>query len=1271
MVPFLHFQANDLENWFTKAIVARTKFAVLLRTLIHSTGKDLQKVDFPGNDDAERAGWDGFIEACTSTPWIPSGSSGWEFGVNRNIKVKANKDFEKSVRANNKADRENTTFIFVTPRRWPGKTAWIKEHKAKKLWKDIRAYDSSDLEQWMEQSPAAQIWFANQTDYPSNGVRTLERCWNDWANVATPPLHASLFATAKDDWNCQIRSFLTQKNISPLVITADSVEEALAFLNQALSFPDLEQYKNQVLVFDKTEVIPKLAQGTTNFIAVAHTREVERELGPYSSSLRTILVYPHNATTIEPNIALEPLRFEPFAKALEAMGKSRDEIKKLAIASGCSLTVLRRQLSNIPAIHTPTWSKDSKIATELVPFVFLGTWSSQNKIDQNILSRLAKVPFEELEQRLHYLLGLNDSPVWAIGPYRGVVSKIDSLFAIANSVSQAHIDRFLDVARTILGEDDPALDLPETERWAAAIHGKQRKFSATMRRNLAETLVLLAVHGKNLFGKRLGFDGEIEVAKIVRELLVPVTTRKLEANEHELPYYAEASPSEFLNIIERDLQAEKSEVIPLLKPVNSGFFCSYPRTGLLWALEGLAWNPATFPQVVRILGQLSEIEINDNLANTPIKSLESILCAWMPQTAANYEMRLKAIQMLLKKFPAIGWKVCIQQFGDTRTLLVGSFNYKPKWRLDGFGFGETFERKEHFHKFVREIVNIALSRPSYTVEMLSDLVAKLPALASEDQTRIWNLIQQWHRVNTKDEELAQMREIIRKKILSRREYIQVDKNIMEKAKSIYVELQPKNIVNRYEWLFRHDWIDGWLNESLDNQKEDKFDISARTNQLKQLRIEALSDIVKECGIIGFFEIADKAKNQKLIGSLLASDILSKKQIKDLIFQCFHPTENSLNHDNIIAGALLSLNEDSRKAIYESLRNNISEEETLRLLLLSPYRATTWELVDQLPAQTRNRYWDEVIPHYLHSKKEKIESVQRLLKAKRPRAAFASVHFELSDIPPYLIAQILSAMLKKTKDKDNEYLLDLNDVECAFQIINRNSDLSLEEKAGLEFAYLEVLSRSVRSNKQQKFPNLERYIENHPELFVQAIVWTYKRDDNGEDPPEVRINEDHEYWQTHGYYLLKSIEQIPGQDQATKEEKYKKLMKWVSSVRKLSAELGRSKCADVCLGLLFSNAPVGTDGVWPNEVIRDVIEDIHSVDICRGTHVGLYNARGIHTAGEGGDQERKLAEKYHVWADALKFTHPFVSSLLMSMVNTYEHEAEQRDTELDIERRLWY
>jgi len=187
VAPFLSITGNDISDWFSKTIAARTQLSVLLRTLVNSTGDNLEKVDFPGNDDAERPGWDGFIKASSGTPWIPEGVSGWEFGVNVDIKGKADGDFSKSVKAIEKADRENTTFVFVTPRRWPGKTAWVTAMQAKRLWKDVRAYDVSDLEQWMETSIAAQTWFANQTERPSKGVRTLEKCWTDWANVATPP----------------------------------------------------------------------------------------------------------------------------------------------------------------------------------------------------------------------------------------------------------------------------------------------------------------------------------------------------------------------------------------------------------------------------------------------------------------------------------------------------------------------------------------------------------------------------------------------------------------------------------------------------------------------------------------------------------------------------------------------------------------------------------------------------------------------------------------------------------------------------------------------------------------------------------------------------------------------------------------------------------------------------------------------------------------------------------------------------------------------------
>lgn len=1269
--PFLNIQANELTDWFSKTILARTKLSVLLRILIHSTGLDLQKVDFPGNDDAERTGWDGFMEAGLGTPWIPSGKSGWECGVNSNVKAKADGDFEKSVRAVKPSERANITFVFVTPRRWPGKATWVTKMQGKALWKDVRAYDASDLEQWMEQSLAAQTWFANQTNRPSDGVRTLERCWNDWANVATPALHPSLFDTAKKAWSGRIRSFLEKDDMDPLVITADSVEEALAFLYQALTDAELEAYRDRVLVFDKTGVVPKLTQGATNFIAVAYTREVERELAPYVSSLRTIVVYPRNATNEDAHIVLEPLRFEAFSQALEAMGKSHDEIAELSNGSGCSLTVLRRRLSTIPAIRTPVWAEDSRIAAELVPFMLVGVWNDKNRSDREILSRLAKTPYEVLEQRILELLPLNDSPVWSIGGYRGVISKIDSLFAIAGAVTRADLDRFLEVAATVLGEDDPALDLPEKDRWAAKIYGKSRVFSMTVREGIAETLVLLAVYGKNLFGKRLDFDGELEVTRIVRELLEPVSTRKLEANKCDLPFYAEAAPAKFLEIIERDLRAKKSEVIGLLRPVSTGLFGSCPRTGLLWALEGLAWNPCTFSRAVNILGQLAEVEINDNWGNTPSRSLGAIFRAWMPQTAADHEMRVKAVNMLLDKYPKVGWMVCLQQFGDDENRF-GYHNHKPKWRSDGYGFGEPIKEWEVIYSFVREMVNLALSRSSYTVEMLCDLVSRMHVLSPEDQAQVWEIVEKWRHAGACDEEMAKLREKIRVTFFSRwgrkklNEQEQV--GLAEKAKKVYAELQPREIVNKYEWLFREVWI----NDFEDEPEEDETDFGVREQYLKNLRVSALTDIVQERGIPGVLELSEKGKAQRLIGMYLASDVLTSERIEDLIFQCLHSSEDHSGQDELIIGTLGALGKDKRKTIYESLLSKATEEEALRILILSPYRASTWELVDQLSAMAQNRYWMEIVPQYIcESPEENNESIRRLLEVGRPRAAFVSLRFELKKVSPPLLVQMLSAMAGESQDKDGEYLLDSYDVRHAFQLLDRNSDLTLEKKAELEFIYVEILARTYPGDRKQ-IPNLERYVEEHPDLFVRSVVWAYKRDDLGADPAEFRVPEGCEHIAQRAYCFLEAIERIPGQDKVTKEEQREELMEWVTRVRRSCAELGRERIADECIGKLFSHAPVGKDGVWPGEAVRDVMDDLRSEDISIGAYRGLYNARGVHWRREGGGQERELANKYRTWADALQFTHPFVSStVLMPLVNTYEREAEQHDAEVGIQRRLWH
>src|SRR5690606_2755161 len=105
----------------------------------------------------------------------------------------------------------------------------------------------------------------------------------------------------------------------------------------------------------------------------------------------------------------------------------------------------------------------------------------------------------------------------------------------------------------------------------------------------------------------------------------------------------------------------------------------------LWALEGLAWSRETFPRAVMVLGNLAQIEINDNLANKPIASLQSIFRAWMPQTSATHEERVKAVQALMAKYPSVGWKICLDQFAK-RGGDVGDYSHKPRWRPDGYGY---------------------------------------------------------------------------------------------------------------------------------------------------------------------------------------------------------------------------------------------------------------------------------------------------------------------------------------------------------------------------------------------------------------------------------------------------------------------------------------------------------------------------------------------------------------------------------------------------------
>lgn len=1281
--PFLGITVNDIQGWVDHNIFARSRFAVFLRTLVHSTGVGLEEVNFPGNDEAETPGWDGLVQANDGTPWIPVGKSGWEFGTTTNIKGKADGDFDKSVKhVKDEGERKSITFVFVTPLRWKQKEEWVKAQKAKGLWKDVRAYDANDLEQWLEQSLPGQVWFANETASPAKDVRTLDQCWNNWADAAKPSLPGELFAPAIHANKSTVLAQLSKPEDGPVVISADSTEEALAFLSQLFRTSeddDLSKYRDRVLVFDKPGVLPKLAQGAKRFIPVVHTREVEKELAPLATSIPAIIVYPRNATRSEPDVVLEPTTYENFRQALESIGLDRDKIRTLSNESGHSLTVLRRRLAIVDAIRVPEWASNNEVANSLIPFLFVGAWQVANEADREAISLLAnETPYDELEKRLQSLCSINDAPVWSIGNYRGVVSKIDLLYAIANQITTDDLRRYFQIAGIVLGEDDPALDLEEDKRWAAAIYGKTREFSAAFREGISETLVLLSVHGKALFAGR-GIDTEEEIAAVIRELLPePLTTRVLENHNKDLPTYAEAAPHEFLSLIERDLKQDEPATLGLLKPVSTSFFSGGPsRTGLLWALEGLAWDPKTMPRAAHILARLAEIEIDDNWGNKPMHSLKSIFSSWMPQTAAPYEERLAVLKAITEKHPKVGWELASSQFGSYHE--VGDYSHKPKWRADGNGFGEPLRDKAVIHKFINEMVELCLSWKRHDIETLSDLIDRLHSLDESQQERVWSLVEDWSKTAANDAEKAELKERIRVKLLTRRAARRLKgrnlgPTLTKGAEKIVAALEPEDLLYKHLWLFRNVWVE----ESADELEGiDELDIEARDRRIQEKRIAAIREISDSYGASKLLDLAEAGKAPAQVGFFAARNVFSEEQLVNFLSLALdtlrNSTDDSQSSRQAILGALRGItNEDERDRVLHAVLNERPQDERVELLLLSPFRRATWKLVDALDGNAQDRYWSEVNPDYIReSESENSEGIERLLKHDRPRAAFACIRLYVESVEPQILYRVLRAAASRGNDKPGEYMFDSYNLNKAFQHIDKSPSLDLEQKAALEFRYIEVLGKVWDKGKDgHGIPNIERYVEKNPEFFIEAIMWTYKRSDNGTDPDSLQVDDEQRAAiAEQSYKMLQAVQRIPGHNEHGDLDS-KALAKWLSTVRAAAREMGRLDSADRTLGNLLSNAPLGDDGVWPCEVVRSVMESTQSDALMDGAVTGVLNSRGVVWRGEGGDQERDLASKYSGWADALKVTHPYVASKLLSEVAaTYEHEAERQDTAAHVRRRL--
>ena len=1248
--------ALDIEQW-AENIEARHELPVLVRRLIHSTARDLTKVDFPGYSEAQRPGWDGEVEATTATPWIPAGRSGWELTCAKRVASKASQDFEARLRTTSAEERSMSTFVFVTARRWLGKDEWVEEKRQFNEWNDVRAYDASDLEQWLEVSAPTQVWLAESTGAPVEGYSSLDRFWEDWSSATEPPLSPAIFAAAVEQHLESFNAWLKQPPDRPFTIAADSRQEAIAFL-ACLMDPVKASAENaaaSAILFKEPKAVDRLSSAAAGaLVAIAATSDVEERLTALHRRLHCIAIRPSNAVTplgLEFGVTIGLLGSEDFNKALAAIGIGQAEADRLANETGRSTTVLHRLLRPPERILGPSWAPDNDAAVKLAPLALLGAWSAASRADRKIVSFLSHADdYDHIERTVADLVQRDDPPVWSIGNYRGVSSRVDALFATAAFVTRRTLDRFFEVADQVLSERDPALDLTPDQRWMAAGLGKAREHSNALRQGIGSTLALLAEHGGQLFERRLGVNPQDAVSSLVRDLLEPATPDTLLSQAHDLPIYAEAAPGTMLRFLERHLDQDERTVVELLKPEGTDpHTARRPWTGLMWALERLAWSPSTFPRTVTVMERLCTGRFAASSGYTPFGSLVSLFRHWLPQTGAPIGDRIRVLETLTARNPDLGQRVCLALLPLPRDAAMP--NPAPEWRGPA-SLTEGHVTWEESDQMVQTVYRLLLSRRDHDERSLGRLLKRMRLLDHEARVQVWMRVREWAKKADSDTAVAELADCVRDCWTD---------DETEKKRALE-HLKPTDPLLRNKWLFQSWWPLRHDPETKDLNSDERQE---RTDALQAAALRELWEL----GSAGALrELAEGCEFPYVVGRLAHRLSLNEGELASLVQSSLEPTSSDdlrQQRHQLLAGIVQWAEPSLVERLLDNHVSRHDEAARCHILRVMPFTPETWCRLESESEKVQMDYWAQVGAGRAddHSAATINEAVDRLMDAGRPAIAFRFV----SDNPGVVETSRLIRLLHNLAEANDNPIPENSWLGRALDSLEKRPDVTADAMAQLEFTFLQGLLLS-----KHQIPNLERKLAESPVLFLQVLARVHGRDDDDSDPPEWHIPDParRRAFAEACYKLLKRVRRLPGGAESDTAETGP-LRDWLSSTRTLCAQYGRAKIADWTIGEWLARCSVTGGVARPGELVCDAIESTESIELDRGFVLGARAARGVSTRvpGEGGDQERALAATYEQMAREMSGRWPRVGGVLDGIADSYERDGTRWDTRVAVEDRL--
>lgn len=1259
------FEATEITQWADKhPREAQQKLPELVRRLIHATAPSIQRIDFPCDGSVGIGGWDGHLETVSQSPFYPDGLSKWELGTEKSPGVKADSDYASRKKDPRGANPKEVTYVAVTTRSWPQRDKWEQAKRKEKFWKSVRAVGVTELEQWLASAPAAALWFAGILGKQTGGIRALEVMWEEWSMSTNPVFTPDVVISGRTEDRDAVHRWLSQGS-GVFQLQGDSSDEPLAFLYSSIAtLPDdleRERHLARAVVVDNIQEFRQCYEMYSNLIIAAPSECIEAAHRAAQKGHHVFITRDAKTIAMGEITSLARPKRAAMQDALKAAGLDEAEARRRMRDSGGSIPVLRRRSFRAGLNKVPAWA-EAPTAQALLPVLIAGAWVEGKSGDKELLEALSGESYQDFIRKITPFISMEDAPIQKVGNVWMLKSPLDAWFLIGRHLDSEYFERFRKAVNSVLTQTDPKYDLPPKDRWAAAIYGKSPNHSEWIRRGLIESLTILGVFGEGV-SKAVDRPEEF-VASVVRNILEGANTWEAWASLKDImALIAEASPESFIEVLEEKLDENKTPFEDLMRDDEDRYgLGDCKHSGLLWAIEGMAWDPQYLLDSVRLFLKLSQIDSGSRWSNRPLASLTDILLPGIPQTNASPEERLAAYDYVIENDPVIAWKIGIRHI-DGGTI---STSHMFRWRdRGGDRVGLEGELQNNYTKYVNGLLPRWEKLVAATNENISSAVQEFLRLPEDVRTKLLKALETLDPSSFSKEErdalLHNFRHIINWISNYGEEKHKTHLPALTKA---YELLTPDDLIEKYNWLF----TDGWPQLPEAEPQASK----GHQERLSEIRAGVAREMLDNLSLEDVLKYGESLNYQAMFFGSLALAVKDKEEDEKLVDAL---TKRLVDNSWPLIG--YSMGRVEVKEIswvpmqIERLKKlgDVSPKVVAALFKGIPESTTIWESVEKHGSDVEKEYW-KIATGYTRSETEKSSEIEiavsKLLEVERPEAALNLAGSPHISLPSKLLERLLLSLL----NSKNESKKHLDGTMLEFHLTNvfnqlyEREELSIEEIGKLEWPFAQVFDRYNRHNTGPLA--LHKSLQKDPSFFVELISHLYKKDDGSEFVPEGITEDQASNIASNAREVLESWYLVPGVKEDQTVDKVA-LNKWVDEARKLSESKGYLRGCDLKLAEVFSRFPSDSDGMWPHIALRETIERIKAPLFEEHIPYALYNSRGVRTrsVNSGGEEERKIALDYFDWAKKMKAKWPRTSKLIKSYANMLDSDAKREDIDREL------